>query len=587
MPSSSSKKGIASLAVMIIVLATGIVAASGAALVSLNSQQIIQSSIRSAKSFYASESGMEDAVYRVKHAMPYLSNYSLTVDAYTTDIIVTSQGDLRSVESQADVNNVVKKLKTNLILATSVDASFLFGAQVGYLGLEMDNTSRIIGSVYSNGSVEINNSASITGDVWVARGTASSPDQQQTTSTAAFIIRNAQNNQDGAQSFVPTITAEVNKVAIYIRKVSNPGDLTIRILPDAGGHPDDTGSMASGNLSASLVGSTFSWVEVTLNSNQALIQNQPYWLIIDNNAWQATRYYELGIDSDSAYTQGTFAYTQNWATTNALWTGINQDIAFKIYMGSVDSYIDGGPIGGNAHAHTIQNSQITGDAYYQTIANTTVGGISYPGSPDPDPQNMPLSQSKIDEFKAQGDGGGVCAPPICEVNGDLDLDNDETATLGPTNITGDMRINNRSILTITGTLHVMGDATISNNCVIKLDPAYGNTSGVIIVDGQVDISNQCQLLGSGEDGSYLMIISTSTLLSGPPAMRVDNNSSGAIFYTSQGTLEISNTADLKEAVGQKLHLRNGATLTYESGLANVDFSSGAGGTFEILNWKEI
>ncbi|KKT14873.1 MAG: hypothetical protein UV94_C0006G0037 [Parcubacteria group bacterium GW2011_GWC1_43_30] len=78
-----------------------------------------------------------------------------------------------------------------------------------------------------------------------------------------------------------------------------------------------------------------------------------------------------------------------------------------------------------------------------------------------------------------------------------------------------------------------------------------------------------------------------TLRTGSDAIKTSNSSAAAILYAGEGQIEISNSAALKEITAYKLEINNSATVTYESGLANSNFSSGPGGGYEILSWKEI
>jgi hypothetical protein len=74
---------------------------------------------------------------------------------------------------------------------------------------------------------------------------------------------------------------------------------------------------------------------------------------------------------------------------------------------------------------------------------------------------------------------------------------------------------------------------------------------------------------------------------GTDAIEVQNTSSAPIYYAPHGSVEIHNSAALKEVTAYKLEIRNSATVTYDSGLANVNFSSGPAGGYEIIHWKEV
>jgi len=65
------------------------------------------------------------------------------------------------------------------------------------------------------------------------------------------------------------------------------------------------------------------------------------------------------------------------------------------------------------------------------------------------------------------------------------------------------------------------------------------------------------------------------------AIDVNNNTQGAIFYSSAGNINVNNNVALKEVIGYKLTLANNASVTYESGLSNVNFSTGPGGGWTL------
>jgi len=113
-------------------------------------------------------------------------------------------------------------------------------------------------------------------------------------------------------------------------------------------------------------------------------------------------------------------------------------------------------------------------------------------------------------------------------------------------------------------------------------------SGVILSDGKITASNGSEQKGSGETGSYIMLLSTnSSLDSGSPAIYVGNNAAGAIFYTTSGLIYLKNNMKAKEITGYKIQIENGAVVEYDSGLQNAQFTSGPGGSWQASDWKEI
>ena len=242
---------------------------------------------------------------------------------------------------------------------------------------------------------------------------------------------------------------------------------------------------------------------------------------------------------------------------------------------------------GNVVADSISNCTIGGTAKYDTKSNCTVNGAAIVPNPDAfvpaDVLSLPISDTQIDAWEAEAEAGGVVGDQIYASG---------TRSLGPKKINGDLILSNTAVLVVTGTLWVTGDIKLSNSAILKLDPSYGNSSGVVMagVDesattGYIELSNSAQALGSGSANSYIMLLSQKEM--GSNAIKTSNNSATAILYAGEGEIEISNSAALKEVIAYKLEINNFATVTYESGLANSHFSSGPGGGYEILNWKEI
>lgn len=561
---------------------------------------------KSEQSYYLSEAGTEDAAYRIIEGKAHDALETLSLGGFSATTVITNAGDAWEIVAEGNVESGIRTVRTILEEGTT-GASFFYGMQAGYLGLTMENQSQIIGSVYSNGDINGKNDPVITGDAWVARGTASSANQEQLQQTNDLNIRDILSQRDAAQSFIPSVTAHANRISLYVKKIGTPADTNVRIVPDAGGVPDNSGTVAYGTLRTLNVTGNYGWVDATLSSDDALLQNQTYWIILDNNAHSASNYYILGGDIDASYPSGSFLYSSDWDAASPVWTVPVQgarDAAFKIFLGSSVTVLEGMVVRGHAHANTLEDSKICGDAYYQSADAATLNflnsptsvwclnpltpGAAFPSQPDPDPQNLPISQAQIDEFKAGADAGGVCAQPLCDELGNLERNGIGTTTIDtPLRIPGNLVLDNKAALILNGNLHVAGTLILKNTCRIELSSAYGSLSGVIVVDGTVTVENQCELVGSGDPASYLMILSTNPTLELLGAIHLKNSSVGAIFYASEGSMFLENQTNVKEAIAQKLYLKNQAIVTYETGLANVNFSSGPAGGYAVMRWKEV
>ncbi|MBI1866172.1 MAG: hypothetical protein HYS02_00190 [Candidatus Staskawiczbacteria bacterium] len=230
---------------------------------------------------------------------------------------------------------------------------------------------------------------------------------------------------------------------------------------------------------------------------------------------------------------------------------------------------------GNALVYSCINSTIDGNLTYVTGGTNTctVGGTTSIQSAEIPSQPLPISQSQIDGWKNDAEDGGII--------GSVTLSGTQTMSLGPKKINGNLSVSNSAILTLTGTVYVTGNITVSNSAKIKLASGYGSLSGVILSDGTITPSNSSALQGSGQAGSYLLVLSTNASNS---AITVSNSATGAIFYTSAGGVTVSNIFAAREVTGYKLIMNNNAVITYESGLASAFFSSGPSGGWKVVSW---
>lgn len=237
--------------------------------------------------------------------------------------------------------------------------------------------------------------------------------------------------------------------------------------------------------------------------------------------------------------------------------------------------------------HTIQNITVSQNASAKNFAHCAVGGTAtyvtswtdcsagamQTASQPPAPGTFPITSEQIAGWKNDAAAGGTVGNTTISSN----------ASLGPKKINGNLTIGNNLTLTITGTVWVTGTITFGNSDTLKLSSSYGALSGMVIVDGTTDVGNSATLLGSGTSGSYLMLLDTAN---GDNAINIGNSANGAIFYAPNGEIEISNNLTLHEATAYKLNIGNNSSVTYENEFANLQFSSGPSGGYQIERWKE-
>lgn len=456
-------EGYAALIATILTLVVSLTIIGGLSFFSFQEVNTNRAYVRSIESHYVSEAGVEDAIYRIIAGKQITSGETVGVGNGTTTVTVNTLGNQRIVRSEGKRDKSQQNLET-IVEITTTGVNFLYGIHIGGGGLEMSNKSQVIGSVYSNGPIEGENSSTITGDAFAA-----------TTSAVT-------------------------------------GDLTI-----------------NGNVQANRI----------QGGGQIII--------------------------------GGSASSTTLITKSA--------------------------VGGNAAADTFTQSAITGNAYYKTSVSADTDVLGSKIQITEPPANlpilpMPISDSQLDQWEQEAAAGGIHGSPCPYIL------SSGTTNLGPQKITCDMDIKNTAIVNLKGTLWVSGNLTIQNSAIVRLDPLYGATSGLIIVDDPadrssksvLDVKNSAQILGSGAPESYVMLVSrnnSAEIGGGTDAIEVQNTSSASIYYAPHGSVEIHNNTNLKEITAYKLEIRNAAAVTYESGLANVSFSAGPGGGYDIKHWKEV
>jgi hypothetical protein len=542
--------------------------------------KIVSDNFDSKQSYFLAESGVEDILIRIRNNDQYDTSETLVLGTSSATTTITDiSGSQKEIVSLGDIDSIQRKV--NMTVNTGVGVSFSYGVLSGQGGFSMDNNSKIIGSVYSNGN--ITGSGSITGSATSANSGALTSDQSNGSGIPPYDITfgNANGTQDFAQSFQISTNETINKVQLYIKKVTTPStsfpsNLTVRITNNSGGNPGAT--ITQGTLAASLVSNSYGWVEVPFSTNPQLSAGTTYWLVVDGIT-SSTKYYKIGANSDG-YANGVGKigqYSSTWNTT----TPSGLDGYFNLFIGGILGSISGVKIGeagvGNAYAHTINSATVAGIKYCQSTNNSPACDTS---RADPVQISMPISEQNIQDWKDAAEVGGT-------YTGNYNVT--VNSTIGPKKITGNLTLGNSKILTMGGTIWVQGNLFMDNNSILKLASSYGISSGVIVVDGTITIQNNSTFCGSNSDceienGSYILALSTSNSTS---AITLANNGGAVSLYAANGTIDIANNGTAKSLTGYNIHLSNNAVITYDEGLANVNFVSGPSGSWNISGWEEV
>lgn len=537
------------------------------------------------KAVFLAEAGIDKAVNSLNKNPNYAGETETVLgDGSYAVTITTKDAATKIIEASGyipDKSNPKVKRTVKIESSKGVGVAFNYGLQVGQGGITMGNSATLNGSVYSNGNIVGGNNIVINGDTYVAGGTQPLADQASPDCVPPncqdFIFGKSvsgENRKDVAQSFKPTTTGVINKVSLKLKKTGSPANPTARILKDQGGNPDKTEVLTSGVLPANLVTNSYGFVDVSFQSSPTLNGGSTYWLMISASSLDNSNYWYWSNDLAQGYNGGLPKWSSNWQAGNPVWNAISGDLGFKTWMGGVVTLLSGGNgalANGDVHANTIDGLTINGDAYYSVILNSTVSGNSYPGSTDPTPTVFPISDANITAWKEEAASAGV-------TEGSLSYGNNCTVSLGPAKITGSVSFGNGCTVTVKSPLWIAGAMSAGNTTIFKLDPTFGASSGVIIVDGATSLGNGNDLRGSGTSGSYLMLLST---YSGT-AITAGNSSISGIVYAPFGVVALSDGASFKEITANGITMGNTATLNYETGLANTFFTSGPGGSYSLV-----
>jgi len=543
--------------------------------------------IHSKQAFMAGNSATEEVLYKLKNQME-VSSETISIGNATATINVanTSSGKTITVNGQSE------DFERNIEMEVEevVGVSFSYGLQSGEGGFEMAGGAGIYGNVYSNGDILGSGGPFITGSATVANGSDPSTDVSHIGTTPAPNVIDFGGNstpQDAAQSFVAGTTTPITSIRFYMKKSTNNwmNNITVRLVNDSSGSPGKT-TYASATQSASQVTTSFNYLTLPFTSQPALTSGTTYWIVFDTGTTWGS-YYSLG-GSQNSYAGGQ-AKTGTWSQGNGgTWgdtspSGI--DIYFETYAGGDTGLIDGitiGQSGGDAWAHEVNNSSVTGTIYCQASTNNNKACDT--SRPDPVQSPLPISDGNIESWKEEAETGGV-------YNGDKSFDGSEVVYLGPQKIVGDLSVGSGAVLNVTGTLWVTGDISLSGEAKIKLSSSYSENSGVIVTDGNVSVTGGGVFEGSGTEGSYLLVVSTSSCptigCSNDSAIEVSGGTGAVVLNAQKGTIEFSGGAQAKQATAKKIVMTGGTSVHYETGLQDINFTSGPSGTWSVAGWREI
>jgi len=547
----------------------------------------------SKKSFFLAEAAVEDAVYRLKNGYQVLSGEILQIDGRQAEISVNDTDTGKLVGVVGDWQNSLRYLEARLIIGEG--AAFFYGVQAGDGGFLIEGGSIVNGNVYSNGDIWGNGGAVITGSAIAATLNPPSLDQANEPIFPPPAEINFGGNgipQDLAQSFTVSNSDEISSFKLYLKRSSSDwmNNITARITNDGSGGPGGT-ILATAPINHQDVSTSYNYVTITFDG-LSLNPGQTYWLVLDTGTTWGS-FYTAGA-SQNTYAEGQ-ARLGSWASGGGTWNNTSPaglDIYFRLNLGGQTSKIEGnggpwnlsiGSDGGDAWAHEVSRTNTAGNIYCQVSEGNAGGKSCNMSRPDPSPVEMPISESQIESWKQVAEAGEV-------VNGNVSV-NSQGAILGPVKINGNLTVGGGGTLLMTGPIWVTGDISVAGGGKINLDASYGSASEVLMADGLINLAGNAQFSGSGTAGSFPIVLSTSSCPDGPgcngkPALYITGGSGAILLSAPNGTLELNGGSATKSLGAKKVHITGGGTINYEIGLADLSFTSGPSGGFQIVSWKE-
>lgn len=215
---------------------------------------------------------------------------------------------------------------------------------------------------------------------------------------------------------------------------------------------------------------------------------------------------------------------------------------------------------------------IEGDAFaVGTIESPPIdiGGLKRENQPSKDPPTV-----NYDFWKNQANKNNdpITCNPKCTIS--------NSTTIGPKKYIGDLEITNNAYVTLNGPVYVTGNFSMSQGeTTLKLADAFGSNNTVLIIDGLASLTQGGKFEPTtANPKGYIMLVTTST---SDQALTLSQSGATAIFYALEGGAELSQSANVTSLVAYKLTMTQSSTLSYDTGLADAQFTTGPGGSWQV------
>ena len=361
-------------------------------------------------------------------------------------------------------------------------------------------------------------------------------------------------------------TIDVDGVEVAVEVLLNPGESYQRIVRVKATTPDNKVRRVQAIVDTDSFGVALDYA----------VQGGDGGITMENNSVIEGDVYSNGniVAENNSYIQG-----EVWAAENHM--------------------LEGADVSENVHVYEIIDSLIGGDAYYNIIdTDTEVTGALHPGASELDTEDFPITDEDIENWKSEivdevGANSSECpesydAGYYCIMS---DTVLETTKIVGTSSEPIGLYLDGDSQLILGGNLWVTGDIIFDNNGVdgvVKAKEELGGASVAIISDGKVDIGNNFGIEGSGDERSYVLLISTNDSLDvGSPAIYASNNSDSIIFGAPHGVLKVKNNGEVNAAFSKELYLEQNSKVIFNNSLSAFSVVSSDENFINVVDWQEL
>ncbi len=558
---------------LIFFFAGGLVAVASISDGVLREIKTINNESLSRQGYFTSESALEDALYRVTSGKQMGTPETLTFASSTATVSVSTLFDASTrITSSAAAGQVMRSTEATVSGGNTIALNYVLQAGVG--GIDLGPGISVIGDMYTSGSIRGGN-ASISGIAVAGEAATILVDQDNSLPTIpaqSISFGDSASTQDVAQSFRVSSSASLMGVRLYLKKVGNPTNATIKIVPNSGNRPNFWNPLASGTLSSSLVSTSYGWVDIVLTANPVLSEGTTYWIVIDGNP-NASSYYVAA--ANSTYSDGQAKIGRgdwnSWGNTSP--SGL--DMYFTASTGSNSVGILGDDEWnrlsvGTAYANQVSFVNASEVIYCQSGGSNNKECDTSRADPVIEPE--PILEDDIEAWKAEALAGGVVSSQSFGSSG---------GTIGPKKVNGNLSVSGGGQLQVSGTLWVTGNVSISGDATVS--SADSSRSFVIVADGGISVSGGAQVIGS--ENSHLLLLSTS---SANPAVSLSGGANDTAVAAPYGTVSINGGTNIRAVLAKHISIFGGAQVVYdpEMSLLNISGGTSSSGPLNIKSWKE-